>query len=79
MDQTIQSLGSRASKAQKVVQQLYQYPITNAEKASKAAGISMPSTYTLIEILESKGILRETTGGQRKRTYVFDDYLRIFK
>jgi hypothetical protein len=78
-DQIIQQLGSRASNAQKVLQQLYQRPITNAQKVSKAAGISPPSAYTLIELLEAKGIVREITGAQRKRQYLFEEYLKIFK
>lgn len=78
-DALLQQLGSRASNAQKVVQQLYQHPIINAEKVRKATGLSLPSSYTLIELLESKGIVRETTGAQRKRMYVFDEYLKLFR
>jgi len=78
-DVAIQKLGSRTSNAQKVVQQLYQHPITNADKVSKATGISLPSAYTLIELLESHGIVREITGAQRKRMYIFDEYLKLFR
>ncbi len=78
-DALLQQLGSRASNAQKVVHQLYQHPIINAEKVRKATGLSLPSSYTLIELLESKGIVRETTGAQRKRMYVFDEYLKLFR
>lgn len=78
-DQLIQQMGSRASNAQKVIQQLYQHPITNADKVSKAADISLPTAYSLIEALESRGIVREITGAQRKRMYVFDEYLKLFR
>jgi Fic family protein len=78
-DQLIQQMGSRASNAQKVMQQLYQHPITNADKVSKAAGISSPTAYSLIEALESKGIVREITGAQRKRMYIFDEYIKLFR
>lgn len=78
-DESIQQLGSRASNAQKVMQQLYQRPIINADGVSKAAGVSLPSAYTLIEQLESKGIVREITGAQRKRMYIFDEYMKIFR
>ena len=77
-DLIIQQVGSRASNAQKAVRQLYQHPITNADKVSKATNISLPSAYKLIELLESKGIVREITGAQRKRLYVFDEYLKLF-
>ena len=78
-DAQIQQLGSRASNAQKVVHQLYQRPIINAEKVSKATGLSLPSAYTLIDLLESKGIVREITGAQRKRLYLFDEYVKLFR
>lgn len=78
-DQLIQQLGSRASNAQKVIRQLYHQPVTNADKVAKAAGITLPTAYSLIESLEKKGIVREITGAQRKRLYIFDEYLKLFR
>lgn len=78
-EKVIQELGSRASNAQKVIEQLYQNPVVNAEKVSKMASISLPTAYTLIGQLESKGIVREITGAQRGRLYVFDEYLKLFR
>ena len=75
----VQTLGSRAAKAQKVINQLYHKPMVNAEKVAGIAEISLPSAYLLIKELERLEILKEITGGQRKKVYVFDDYLRIFK
>ncbi|SDC58152.1 Fic family protein [Williamwhitmania taraxaci] len=75
----LQTLGSRAANAQKVVNYLYQRPMLNAEKVSEIAAISAPSAYKLIEELEKLNILKEITGGQRKRVYIFEDYLNIFK
>ena len=78
-DLLAQQMGSRASNAQKVIQQLYHNPITNADRVSKAAGISSPTAYSLIDALESKGIVREITGAQRGRMYVFDEYVKLFR
>ena len=75
----VQTLGSRAAKAQKVINQLYHKPMVNAEKVAGIAEISLPSAYLLIKELERLEILKEITGGQRKKVYVFDDDLRIFK
>ncbi len=75
----IQSLGSRAANAQKITNYLYQRPIINAEKVREISGLSMPSSYKLIVELEKKGILNEITGGQRGRSYVFENYLKLFK
>ncbi|WP_026475176.1 Fic family protein [Alkaliflexus imshenetskii] len=79
IDIDIQSLGSRASKAKKVIDYLYKRPMITADKVSKIASISMPSSYKLISDLEKLKILKEKTGGQRSRVYVFDNYLNLFR
>lgn len=78
-DTKIQSLGSRAANAQKITNYLYQRPVINADKVSEISGISMPSAYKLIGVMEEIGILKEVTGGQRGRVYVFEDYIKLFK
>jgi len=75
----IQGLGSRVTKAKKVIDYLYQKPMIDAEKVSKVADISMPSSYKLISDLEKMDILKEVTGGQRSRIYVYDTYLKLFQ
>ncbi len=72
-------LGSRTSKAVILVNELYKKPVTDAEKVSEIVGISMPSAYKLIEELEAKQILKEITGGQRNRVFVFEEYLSLFR
>jgi Fic family protein len=78
-DIKIQSLGSRAANAQKVIDYLFLRPILNADKVSEISQISMPSAYKLIKDLEKLEILKEITGGQRSRMYVFENYLKLFK
>lgn len=78
-DIKIQSLGSRASKAKKVIDYLYNRPMITADKVSEIASISMPSSYKLISDLESNNILKEMTGGQRSRMYIFDEYIKLFR
>lgn len=78
-DLIIQSLGHRAANVQKILNYLYKKPALNADKVREITGVSMPSAYTLIEVLENKGILKEITGGQRRRVYVYDSYLKIFQ
>jgi Fic family protein len=75
----IQSLGSRASNAQKVLNYLYQRPLVDAAKVGDVAGVSAASAYKLIADLESLGILKEITGGKRGKHYLFDDYLKLFR
>jgi len=79
VEANIQLLGSRAANAKKVVDYLYKKPAINAERISEIAEISMPSAYKLVAELEKMSILKETTGGQRGKAYVFDDYLKLFR
>ncbi len=79
VEKKIQTLGSRAANAQKVVNRLYHRPRINAEKVAGIADISLPSAYLLIRELERLEIIKEITGGQRKKVYMFEDYLKIFK
>lgn len=78
-DNAIQTLGSRTLKAKSVLDYLFRKPMVTAEKVSEIASISMPSSYKLIAELEKLGILKEVTGGQRSRMYIFDNYLKMFK
>lgn len=75
----IQTLGSRASNAQKVVKFLYQRPLIDAAKVGQVAGISPASAYKLIADFERLGILKEITGGKRGKNYLFNEYLKLFR
>jgi Fic family protein len=79
IDIDLQRLGSRAANAQKIVDSLYQKPLVNAEKIVEVAKISFPSAYKLIEDLEKLEILKEITGGQRRREYLFEKYIDLFQ
>jgi Fic family protein len=79
VDLDIQKLGSRAANAQKIANYLYQKPLINAEKIVEVASISYPSAYKLIEDLEKLEILKEITGGQRSREYIFEKYIDLFQ
>jgi Fic family protein len=78
VDTKIQTLGRRAANAQKVMNDLYQRPITNASRVSKVANVSPASAYKLISDLERLEILTEITGGKRGKRYLFSSYLRLF-
>lgn len=78
-DIKIQQFGSRAANAQKIINYLYQKPVINAETVSKITNISMPSSYKLINEMEKINVLKEITGYQRGRNYIFNDYINLFK
>lgn len=74
----IQSLGSRSANALKVINELYIRPITDANTVSEITNLSLVSSYKLIAELLRVGVLKEVTGGKRKRIYMFRDYMDIF-
>lgn len=46
-------------------------PVVSVPKASHALGLTAPPTRKAIELLESMGILNETSGKQRDRMYAY--------
>lgn len=79
VDAKIQTLGSRAGNAQKILHYLYQKPVIHAQKIAEVTSQSPASGYKLLADFERLGILVEVTGGQRSKLYVFKEYLDYFK
>jgi Fic family protein len=75
----INSLGSRAANAQKVLNYLYQNPIVNSSIIGEITGLSTATAYKLARDMEQLGIFREMTGAQRGKLYLFDDYVNLFR
>ena len=75
--QRIESLGRPAASALRVHQLLQQKPIVGIPDAARKLGISAPTIAKSIQHLEALGIVREVTGKQRGRMYVYSDYLNI--
>jgi Fic family protein len=57
---------------------LYQRPVIQAQMVSKVTDMSPATGYKLLTDLEALGILKEVTGAQRGKLYVFKDYLDYF-
>jgi Fic family protein len=75
----INTMGSRAANAQKVMHHLYQKPIINTALIGKITEISAASAYKLAKDMEKLGIFEEVTGSQRGKIYVFEEYLSLFR
>ncbi|SDZ76056.1 Fic family protein [Psychroflexus halocasei] len=75
----IQTLGSRANNAQKILQYLLTRPVIDAKKVEEVAQVSNRTAYNLISDLEELGILEEITGSKRGKLYVFKKYLNLFE
>ena len=75
--QRIESIGRPAASALRVHQLLQQKPIVGIPDAAQKLGISAPTIAKSIQHLEKLGIVREITGKQRGRMFVYSDYLSI--
>ena len=78
VEEKLQTLGSRTASAQKIVRDLYKRPVTDAARVAKAASSSPATAYKLIADLERLDILKEVTGAQRGKRYVFGRYMALF-
>jgi Fic family protein len=56
---------------------LQRHPIANTTKIKKACGVSLPTVLRALAALESIGIIREITGKERHKVFVYEDYLKI--
>jgi Fic family protein len=78
LTEKINTLGSRATDANKVIDKLYVNPVINASMVEEIIEKSIVSSYKLVADMEKIGILKEITGGQRRRLYTFQEYLNLF-
>ncbi|MDB5013746.1 MAG: cell filamentation protein Fic [Daejeonella sp.] len=75
----LKTLGNRSMNAQKVIDYLYTQPVINVSNVEAIVKKSYVTSYKLINDLERLEILREISGAQRNKLYVFKDYLDLFK
>ena len=78
MDTMTQTFGKKAHNASKLVEYLYQRPIVSINDVSDALAVSKPTANILVKEFEEKEILRELTGYQRNKLFVFERYLNIY-
>ena len=78
VEQQVMTLGKRSATAREALYLLYRKPIVTAGQLVSGLGVSTPTANTLIREFERLGILRENTGRQKGRVYVFDRYLDLF-
>ncbi len=78
MDSLIIGFGKKAHNAGKLIEFLYQRPIIAINEIVESLEISKPTANSLVKEFEAKGILREITGFQRNKLFVFDRYLTIY-
>lgn len=75
----IKQLGKKMPQAQTLLIHLFSEPFIRPNEVAEATGLSLVSSYKLIADFERLGILREVTGYQRNRIYVFHEYFMVFQ
>ncbi len=70
-------LGKSAAIATLVFEQFQRTPILAISSAQKLSGLSFPTVAKAAQQMTDLGILREITGKERNRLYIYDEYLDI--
>jgi Fic family protein len=78
LEEKLKSLGNRNMDARKVVDYLYTQPIIEVTKVEELLQKSSVTAYKLLADLERLDVIKEISGAQRKKLYVFKDYLDLF-
>jgi Fic family protein len=73
----IGTLGRPAASVLRVFEHLQRNPILSIPSTAESVGISEPTVAKGLEHMRRLGILREITGRQRHRIFVYDGYLAI--
>jgi Fic family protein len=73
--QVIHEFGRGAATAARVHDLASRFVIFRPTSAADLLGLSAPPVYAAVRRLEQAGILREVTGRQRGKLYVYDEYL----
>ena len=73
------SKGSRAGAIQMVLEHLYKKPVITASIVSSITKQSLATSYSIVSDMEELGILKENTGGNRNRSYIFINYINLYR
>jgi Fic family protein len=72
------ALGRRAGRGLALLDELFKRPVMRTKAAEQILDISQPTASALMRDLMELDVLRELTGKQRYRVFVYQDYLDLF-
>jgi Fic family protein len=75
--QRISSSTDRASTALRIHDVLQTHPFVNAGQLTERTGLTTPTVNSVLQVLETLGIVREITGKQRSRVYCYQEFMDI--
>jgi len=74
----ILTLGKRIKQGSKFLNALFSKPVVSIKDVQTMTSLSPKAANNLVQSFITLGILREMTGYQRNRVFVFDEYVRMF-
>lgn len=72
------TLGKRTKKGQLFFNSLFSKPVVTIKDVQASTGLSTKAANDLVKAFIGLKILREITGYQRNRIFIFDEYVRMF-
>jgi Fic family protein len=78
-EKRIYTLGKKVNTAKILLDYLFRQPIVDAEMVSAQTGVSLVTSYKLLEDFMRLNILKEMTGAKRNRLFAFNEYFTLFK
>ncbi|MBN2652604.1 MAG: Fic family protein [Spirochaetales bacterium] len=70
--------GRRSDKINLIINTFYEFPIMNIKDLVERTGIPDKTMRNLIFLMEESLLIKEFTGSQRNKLYIFDKYVKIF-
>lgn len=77
-EQKATNLGRKAGNARRLLKLLYKQPSIRAKDVAEHLDVTHATAMSLIRDFEDLGLLEETTGRQRNRRYLFEEYVNLF-
>lgn len=78
MDAMVIGFGRKAHNTSKLIDYLYQKPIIYVGYIIKPLEITKQTANQIVKEFETKGILKEITGYERNKLFVFEKYINIY-
>ena len=71
-------LGIRSSDVRQIINYLYKRPIISVSEVTTLINKTQQTAYNIISDMEKVGIIKEITGAQRNKLYLFKEYMDLF-
>ncbi len=71
-------LGKRSKSAIDLLHKLFSKPVVTVKDVQKMTGLSPKAASNMVQAFVDQKILVETTGYQRNRVFIFDEYIKMF-